>query len=283
MTSATTRWVALLGWPVAHSRSPAIHTAALEALSIDAAYLAHAVPPSALELAVQGLRGLGAIGANVTLPHKERVKPFLDHVEPIAEAIGAVNTIVREGERLIGTNTDAEGLVRSLREAGLRLDGGSALVVGAGGAARASVLALASLGVARIDVAARQIWSAEQLANDLGRHVSATLAPIDLGDPKPMRRAAENARVMIQATSATLKEADAGAFAARLPIASLPPEAAVVDLVYTPRRTAVLAAAEARELKAVDGLGMLIWQAAIAFERWFGVAPPIDVMRRAAG
>ena len=145
MSTAATRLLALLGHPVAHSRSPAIHAAALAALGVDARYLAFDVRPEALGAAVEGLRALGALGANVTVPHKRAVMAHLDRVEPAAAAIGAVNTIAREGDALVGSNTDAPGLVRSLEDAGVALAGRRVWVVGAGGAARAAVAGLAEL------------------------------------------------------------------------------------------------------------------------------------------
>lgn len=282
MTSATTRFLGVLGWPVDHSRSPAIHTAAIDALGIDAVYVAFAVPPAELGPAIAGLRALGALGANVTLPHKERVMALLDEVEPAARALGAVNTIVRDGARLIGTNTDGAGLARSLGEHRVRTEGARVLVTGAGGAARASVFGLAQAGAAHVTVAARRIEQSERLTGELRSAISAPLAAIDLRDASAMREAAERADIVVQATSATLGDSEYGAsFAALLPLSSLPEHATVVDLVYVPRETAVLKAASALGLRTVDGLGMLVWQAALAFERWFDVPAPIDAMRAA--
>lgn len=279
MTTAGTRWLGVLGWPVGHTRSPAIHTAALAATGVDAVYLAFAVPPTELPAAVAGLRALGALGANVTLPHKEHVMALLDEVEPAARAIGAVNTIVREGERLVGANTDGAGLARSLDEEGVVLRGARAMVVGAGGAARASVVGLADAGAAEITVVARRLEQAERLARELGDRVP--IRAVELAGP--LAEAASRTDLLVQATSATLGGSpDAGAFAASLPLAALPAHAAVVDLVYVPRQTAVLEIAAARQLRCVDGLGMLVHQAALAFERWTGVSAPIEAMRRAA-
>lgn len=276
MTTAKTRWLGVLGWPVEHSRSPQIHTAALEATGIDAVYLPLAVPPAELASAVSGLRALGALGANVTLPHKERVMEHLDAIEPAALAMGAVNTIVREGDRLIGANTDGDGLARSLSEGGVSLEGARALVIGAGGAARASVRGLLDAGVRSITIAARRIEQASEIvaARD-------GLAAIALDDARALEDAAQSCDLLVQATSATLGDRDP-TFAASLPLAALPEHATVIDLVYSPRETAVLRAAAARGLRTLDGLGMLVWQAALAFERWHGVAAPIEVMRRAA-
>lgn len=282
MTSAATRFLGVLGWPVGHSRSPAIHTAALASTGIDAVYVAFPVPPEQLPAAVGGLRALGALGANVTLPHKERVMELLDELEPAARAIGAVNTIVRDGDRLIGTNTDGAGLARSLGEAGVRLDGARVLVVGAGGAGRASVFGLAQAGAAEIAVAARRLEQAERLVAELAASTRVPLRAVDLRD-EALREVAGRTDLLVQATSATLGDSAYGAsFAAVLPLSSLPESAVVVDLVYVPRETAVMKAAAARGLRTVDGLGMLVWQAALAFQRWTGIAPPIDVLRRAA-
>jgi shikimate dehydrogenase len=281
MTTAATRLLGVLGWPVAHSRSPAIHSAAIEALGVDAAYLAFPVRPEALPDAMAGLKALGALGMNLTLPHKVRVMPLLDAVDPAARAIGAVNTVIRDGDGWRGTNTDAPGLARSLEDAGVPLEGARVLVVGAGGAARAAVAGLAEAGAAELVVAARRPARAEAVARELKPAAPrAALRGIDLADA---RRVAPQTDLVVQATSATLSDdADAARFAASLPLDALPAHAAVVDLVYAPLETTVLRAAADRGLKTVDGLGMLVWQAALALERWLGVSPPVDVMRRAA-
>ncbi len=275
MTSAATQLLALLGHPVGHSRSPALHTAAIEALGLDAAYLAFDVAPEALGAAVAGLRALGARGANVTVPHKQAVMPFLDAIEPGAAAIGAVNTIVRDGARLVGANTDAPGLVRSLADAGFHPAGAHVLVVGAGGAARAAAVGLAEAGAAHVTVAARRLDAAEALAGSLA--VPAPVRAVELG-ALPLGQV----DLLVQATSATMGLDADDAFARALGLERLPDHATVIDLVYAPIETTVLRAARARGLRAVDGLGMLVWQAALAFERWLGVPPPIAAMRAAA-
>ncbi len=276
MSAASTALFGLLGHPVAHSRSPLIHTAALEALGEDAVYLAFDVAPADLADALRGLRALGVRGFNVTVPHKVAILPLLDVVDAAAVRIGAVNTVVVEGGRLVGTNTDAPGLARALVDSHVSLTGVAPLVIGAGGAARASVVGLDDAGCAPGVVAARRIEEASEVAR---------LAPgwraIGLGDASALEAAASGSGLLVQATSATMTSA-AVAFAAALPIAALPADAAVVDLVYAPLETTVLAAARARGLRAIDGLGMLVWQAALALERWTGRAPPIAPMRAAA-
>lgn len=274
----------ILGYPVAHSRSPALHGAAFAALGIDAAYVRFETLPERLPDAIRGLLALGVRGANVTIPHKESVLALLDEVTPDARAIGAVNTIVRRDDRLCGHNTDAPGLARSLLEAGVALSGARCVVLGAGGAARAAVVGLAQHGAATIGVAARRLAQSEALVRELrGACPDASLAALAFSQPE-LRAALADASILIQATSASLASAaDPQGFAAGLGLEALPAGASVVDLVYTPRETAVLAKARALGLHAVDGTGMLLHQGALAFELWTGRAAPIDAMRGALG
>lgn len=272
----------ILGWPVEHSRSPAMHTAAFRARGLEANYACFPVHPDDVADAVRGLKALGVRGANVTVPHKETVIRYLDAVTPEARAIGAVNTIVREVDRLVGHNTDAPGLARSLDDAGIDLMGARVLVLGAGGASRASVVGLAQRGANRIAVAARRLEQAEQLVQDLqatcGRCV---LTAVELSREVLAGELRETS-LLVQSTSATLASSpDSAGFAASLAIELMPENAAVVDLVYRPRITTVLARAHERGLKVVDGLGMLLHQGALAFELWTHMPAPLEVMRTA--
>ncbi len=278
-----TRVYGIFGWPVAHSRSPAMHNAAFAALGLDAVYVPLAVQPERLGRAVEALRALGIAGVNVTLPHKTEVIPLLDEITPAARAMAAVNTVIRREQWLVGDNTDAEGLARSLREAQVALHGASAVVLGAGGAARAAVFGLASSGALRITVAARNRAAATALVAELAAHAPAvTLATCGLD--AELTSALSSCSLLIQATSATLGASGAAdAFAASLPLEALPASATVCDLVYKPLRTAVLARADRLGLRTVDGLGMLLHQGALAFERWTEQTAPIDVMRQALG
>jgi shikimate dehydrogenase len=273
---------AILGFPVGHSRSPAMQNRAFEALGIDARYVPFAVDPRDLEDAVRGLRALHVCGVNVTLPHKTAIIPLLDEIDATASRIGAVNTVWRDGERLLGTNTDAEGLCRALREGGGQLMAASATVLGAGGAARASVVGLAEAGVRQIRVAARRLESAQALVSDLSAKLPGTpLCALDLS-ASALAAAFRDTDLLVQATSATLDgHAEAREFAASLPLEALPASALVTDLVYRPLETAVLRRASARGLATVDGLGMLLHQGALAFERWTGKPAPLDQMRDA--
>jgi shikimate dehydrogenase len=281
LDSSTTRVYAVFGWPVAHSRSPAMHNAAFAARGIDAVYVPLAVPPDRLQHAVGAANELGLYGWNVTLPHKTSIMPLLARVEAPAIAIGAVNTVWRDGRELVGTNTDAEGLTRSLRDAGVELAGADVVVLGAGGAARAAVVGLANAGAKSICIAARDLERASALLSALRPHAPATeLYASDMQAGLPYAFA--KASLLVQATSATLGDTPlARDFVEALPLASLPRSVVVCDLVYKPLETALLARCRADGLRCVDGLGMLLHQGALAFERWTGVSAPIDAMRRA--
>ena len=272
----------IFGFPVAHSLSPVMHARAFAVLGLDAVYLRFAVTPERLGDAVTGMRALGIAGVNVTLPHKTHVLQYLDRIEPSAQAIGAVNTIFRDGELLCGDNTDADGLCAALREAGATLKGARVLVLGAGGAARASVVGLARAGARHIDIAARRESEAQSLSAALRPHVGHTvLQALHLSLPV-LERAFAGTDVLVQSTSATLEgSASAADFAATLPMGALPAHAVVTDLVYKPLQTTVLAAAHARGLRTVDGLGMLLHQGALSLQRWTGRQAPIADMRAA--
>ena len=272
----------ILGFPIHHSRSPAMHNSAFEHLGIDARYVPFEVLPDRLGDAVRGLQALGVKGFNVTLPHKTAIMPLLDEVDAVARGIGAVNTVLRDGERLLGTNTDAEGLCRALLEAGVTLPGARVTVLGAGGAARASVVGLARAGVQSVTIAARSLERAEALVAEL----VGFLAPVTLQaasfEPSSLATAFAQTDLLVQATSATLESSpDAERFAKSLPLAGLPRSAWVTDLVYRPLETAVLREASALGHRTVDGLGMLLHQGALAFEHWTGRPAPIASMRAA--
>jgi len=256
-----------------------MHESAARALGIELRYERFEVTPDDLAEAVRRQHEAGIDGYNLTLPHKEAIMELLDEVVPAARAIGAVNTVARVDGRYIGHNTDAPGLVRSLQEAGVQVDEARVVVLGGGGAARAAVVGLSNAGAAEIAVLSRRPEQSEALTSSLATHVECSL------DAAPLSEASwyfETATLVVQATSATL-ESNPGAaeFAASLPIDALPGDAAVVDMVYEPLETAVLARAKEYGLSTVGGLGMLLHQGAIAFEMWTGFEPPLDIMRSA--
>ena len=264
--------MALLAHPAGHSVSPAMQQAALDALGLEARYEALDVPPDALAAAVAALRSPPWWGANVSVPHKESVVPLLDELRPTARRLGAVNTIVREGDRLVGDNTDLTGFARALDALGAFGAGTAAVVLGAGGAARAVVAALRDRG-ATVAVANRSVARAEALVAELGAGGAFVLAAGDLVS------AVRGADLLVQTTTVGMAGGPAGS---PLPDGVVPEAGAVVDLVYRPARTPLLRAATAAGLVVQNGLPMLVWQGAAAFEAWTGRPAPADAMGRAA-
>jgi shikimate dehydrogenase len=269
---ARTRLAGVIGSPIRHSVSPAMHNAAFRSLGLDWVYLAFEVPPGEAPAAVAGARALGIEGLSVTMPHKAAVIPALDDLSPVAGALGAVNTILRRLDgSLIGDNTDGAGFVDAVRvDEGFDPAGRSCLVVGAGGAARAVVRALAEAGAAEVVVANRtpeRAVVAAALAGPVGRVGG-------LGD-------AAGCALVVNATPVGMGSAhDRGAML--IDPADLGPGQLVVDLVYHPAITPLVEAARQRGAAAVGGLGMLIHQAAHAFRLWTGEDPPLAVMSAAA-
>jgi shikimate dehydrogenase len=273
----TLKLAGLIGDPVAHSRSPALHNAAFTHLGIPACYELWPTPAADLPARIAGLRAAQILGANVTLPHKIAVLGLLDRLDPAATLIGAVNTIVRAADgTLVGTNTDAPACLASLREdAGYQPAGGSAVILGASGAARAAAVALAGAGIARLVVVNRTLEKAEQLLGDL---LAATdtdqylraLAPDDADLPAALAAA----DLIINATSV-------GWQADETPLAAehIPANALVFDMIYRPTR--LLHDAAARAARTLDGAGMLVRQAALAFELWTNQPAPLEIMRAA--
>ncbi len=265
--SGGARIAGVIGWPVSHSRSPRIHNFWLRRYGIDGAYVPLAVAPSRLAPALRGLAALGFAGANVTVPHKQAVLDHLDEVDETAKRMGAVNTInVGADGALRGGNTDGSGFLENLRSGSdWRGDAGAAVVLGAGGAARAVSVALQDAGVSEIRIVNRTAERAQELARTLG----SPLVPVPWGD---RAAALDGAALLVNATSLGMT----GAAPLELVLDGLPVTAVVNDIVYAPLETKLLAAARARGNHAVDGLGMLLHQARDGFEGWFGHRPEID-------
>jgi len=273
MIDAHTALTGVLGYPVRHSLSPAMHNAAFYALGLNWVYLAFEVAPDRLAQAIEGMRGLGIRGLNLTIPHKEAVIPLLDGLTDAARHIGAVNMLFWDGARLIGDNTDAEGFLRALHEAGVNPAGQTVLVLGAGGAARAVVYALRTQDCT-VWIANRSRERAEALAAAFG------CAGIVSLERDALAPCAAHADGVVNCTALGM-EPHANTMPP-LPVEALPANAWVCDLVYRPLRTRLLQAAAARGLTTIDGLGMLVHQGALAFERWTGSPAPVDTMRAAA-
>ncbi len=257
----------VMGWPVAHSRSPQIHNHWIAEHGLQGAYVLLPVNPARLSDAVRGLAALGFAGCNVTIPHKVTAMQLVDWVDPLARAIGAINTIVVQPDgRTHGYNNDGPGYLQSLYDAqpGWRADRGPVTVLGAGGGARAVVAALLQAGATEIRICNRSLDKATELSQAFGSAVRAV--------PWASRHAALDAAALLVNTT---NQGMAGQPPLDLSLDLLDPRALVSDLVYVPLQTPLLVQARARGNPVVDGLGMLLNQARPAFQAWFGVAPEL--------
>lgn len=278
--SGTTRLVGLIGWPVAHSLSPVMHNAAARALGLDLIYVPLPVAPELVGEAVRGLAALGFVGANVTVPHKQAVMPFLDELDATALAIGAANTIqVAEegGLTLRGTNTDGAGLIADLQEHGVAVNGRTCLILGAGGAARAAAFALAQKG-GHVHVLARREEQAVRVATELQPYLDGVPVVPHAWDALAVLARAEQPLIVNATPVGMQPDAEVSPWPADLAFSA---DSFVYDMVYKPRETKLLRQARAAGCAGANGLGMLLHQGALAFELWTGVRPDIGVMRRA--
>jgi shikimate dehydrogenase len=283
----------LVGWPLQHTLSPAIHHAALRNLGLAGEYRLCPIPPlpageAAFAALLSAMRRGEWRGLNLTIPHKRSAIPFLDELTPLALSVGAINTVFLHGKRLIGDNTDVPGfradLVSFLSPGTNRQreypGEDKALILGAGGAARAAAFALAGDGW-RVSIAARRLSQAQQLKEDLQNHYPGRINDFLAAEMRSQSiQATLPCGLIVNATPLGMApDIGANPWPPGLPF---PPEAAVYDLVYFPKQTALVRSAREAGLRAVTGLGMLIEQAALAFERWFDFAAPRQVMRAAA-
>jgi shikimate dehydrogenase len=270
ITPVKAKAACLIGWPAAHSRSPLIHHYWLRTLGIEGGYSIEAIPPEGFAEFVLHLAGHGFVGANVTIPHKERALA-LSVPDQRARAVGAANTLWYEQGELRSTNTDIEGFIDNLDACAPGWDGvDEALVLGAGGSSRAVVFGLIERGIARVNLANRTNERARRLADQFGAKVHPA-AWDDIGKLLP------RARLLVNTTSLGMH----GQPALDVDVDRLPPDAVVADLVYVPLQRPLLLAAKARGLRTADGLGMLLHQAVRGFELWFGRRPTVTSELRA--
>ncbi len=264
------RAACVIGWPAGHSRSPLIHNYWIEQHGLAAEYRREAVPPDQFADFISHLRERGYVGANVTLPHKEAALA-LSQPDDRARAVGAANTLWFEGGKLRSTNTDVEGFVENLDATTPHWDAGldSAVVLGAGGAARAVVFALLNRGVGRVHVVNRSFERAEALRARFGEKVNPALW-------EEMTGLFGGAQLFVNTTSLGMS----GQPNLEVNVARLPDSAVVCDIVYVPLETSLLAAAKQRGLRTADGLGMLLHQAVRGFSLWFGVRPEVTAELR---
>ena len=280
MITGHTRIVGVMGAPVEHSRSPQMHNAALAKAALDYVYVPFHVRPGDIAAALEGFKALNVVGINVTLPHKQAVIPHLTSMSRQSELIGAVNTLsFREGG-IHGDNTDADGFLQALRENTMvfpRLFR-EVVVLGAGGAARAVVVALALAGAKQIVIANRTATKAVALAEEMQEKTGVAMQGMGLMDTR-VDAAVRNSTLLVNTATVSM-EADAPLL---IDGNSLSPHTFVYDIVYTPPVTPLMRAAAERGCKTLGGIGMLIHQGAIAFEKWTGVKPCLATLRHALG
>ncbi len=274
-----TKILGVFGFPVEHSLSPAMHNSAIAALGLSYIYLPFAVSPENLGTAIRSLPALGIVGVNLTIPHKENVLPFLEEITDEARDVGAVNTVHCIGGKLIGDNTDGRGFFLPLREQGFSVSGKSVVVLGAGGAARSVVFCLVREG-AEVVLINRTLERAERLAQtvrDAG--FAAVIRTLSLDNTAEYYTATARATLLVNTTRVGMHPNEDA-----LPpviLEAFRPELTVYDLVYNPVETRLLQEAKRRGCKTMDGIKMLVYQGALAFERWTGHFPPTDVMEAA--
>ena len=275
--SGSTRICAIIGDPVSHSLSPQMHNAAFKKLELDFAYVPFLVKAGELPAAAKGLRALNSAGFNVTIPHKVSVIPLLDGLDPVARQIGAVNTVVNESAKLIGYNTDAEGFLKALEENHVDPTGKKIAVLGAGGASRAITFILASKG-AYLTVFNRRenLTRAEELASLVTKQTGLPVRAMALDD---LSEGLKGVGLLVNTTSVGMSPESSYTPVPAVLLKGIP---LVFDIVYNPRHTRLLKEAKQAGAKTIDGLEMLVWQGAMAFEKWTGRSAPVGVMRREA-
>ena len=273
--SGQTRIVGVIGDPVQHSRSPQMHNAAIVERKLDYVYVPFHVRSGELREAIEGFKALNVLGVNVTIPHKQTVMPILDDVSHEATLIGAANTLIFCDGRVSGDNTDAQGFLRAMTEEGIDIPvGGSAVVLGAGGAARAVVVALALSGLDLITIANRTEWKAIQFEKDLATISETEISAVDLASNQ-LNSAIRSADLLVNTTSVGMQETDQ----LLIDPDSLNPGTIVYEIVYTPPETPLLRVAREKGCQTIGGIGMLVHQGAIAFEKWIGIVPNVETMR----
>ena len=274
------RRIALIGHPVSHSISPRFQQAALDALGVEATYEAWDTPPEEIAIVVERLRSGDLLGANVTVPHKVAVMRLVDRPDALAERVGAVNTVVNRNGVLEATNTDVAGILRTFEGAEVPLAGKQIALIGAGGAARAVVVAMRQAGAARVTVINRTQARAEELAPLAGDELDLRFAPLDASDAT-FRSSLRNADVVVQSTSVGMRHGP-GEGQSPVPSGAIGAGQVAFDLVYVPEETPFLQDAAAHGAVAIGGLDMLVHQGAASFQLWTGMAAPLEVMFQAA-
>jgi shikimate dehydrogenase len=272
--SSKTRLCGVIGDPIEHTMSPAIHNAGFTQLGLDYLYVPFHVRKGELGKAIDGMRALNIRGLNVTIPHKVTIIPLLDELDPLAERIGAVNTVTNDDGVLKGSNTDASGFLRALLERDIEPKGKNVAILGAGGASRAISFILAERGAYPV-ILNRRLERAEELARWLSQIFGREVRALELVEGN-LARVLDGADILVNATSMGMSPN-----ISQTPLASklLGPGLIVFDIVYNPIKTRLLREAEEAGAESVSGVDMFVWQGALAFERWIGVKAPLELMR----
>ena len=277
LISGKTKVCGVIGDPIEHTMSPVMHNAAFRKLGMDYVYLPFRVKKEELDKAVAGMRALNIRGLNVTLPHKVAIIPFLDKLDSLAERIGAINTIVNDGGVLTGYNTDAAGFLQVLLENGVNPEGKKIVVLGAGGASKGICFILGERG-AHLAILNRRLARAEDLARQISPIFKSEVEALALNE-KSLATALEKADILVNTTSVgMIPDINETPVPAKL----LKPGLIVFDIVYNPVRTRLLKEAEAAGALTLGGLDMLVWQGALAFEKWTGQQAPLALMKAEA-
>lgn len=265
----------VIGDPIEHTLSPAMHNAAFQALFLDWIYLPFRVSRADLSKALYGIRALNIRGVSVTIPHKVAVTAILDELDPLAMNIGAVNTILNSGGKLKGFNTDAPGFIRAFTERNIELENKNVVVLGAGGAARAVCFALAE-NKAAVTILNRTVEKAEELAADISDTGVKQVGAAGLNAVN-LESALKDADILVNTTSSGMSpDTDSTLVTADM----IKPGMTVYDIVYNPSRTRLLAEAETAGARTISGMEMLLWQGVQSFEIWTGLKAPVEIMRR---
>ena len=276
MINGKTKIYGLIGNPVEHSVSPSMHNAAFGKMGLDCAYIPFRVEKESLAAAINAVKALNMGGLNVTIPHKVAVIPFLDELEPLAQKIGAVNTIINDDGNLKGYNTDAGGFLNALLQKGVEPRAKKAVVIGAGGASRAISFTLMEMGAEIVILNRRQeIGWAVELAAAISDSFKKEVKALELNNDN-LTAALDSADILVNATSVGMSP---DANQSPVPSMLLKAQLVVFDAVYNPLKTRLLAEAESSGALTVSGIDMLVWQGALAFELWTGVKAPIDIMK----
>ncbi len=277
--SGKTRLCGIIGDPIEHTMSPVMHNAAFRQMGVDYLYVPFKVKQGELAKAIDGVRALNIRGLNVTIPHKVAIIQFLDKLDHLAERIGAVNTIVNNDGVLMGYNTDGAGFLQALLEGGIEPQEKKVVILGAGGASRAISFSLADRGAHLVILnRALELDWAEELASRISQTFSKEVEALEL-NRENLARVLDRANIVVNATSVGMTpNID------ETPVTSdlLKPDLTVFDIVYNPIKTRLLREAEAAGARTISGLDMLVWQGALAFEKWTGLKAPVELMREEA-